>query len=154
MMGKCLLSAGGPLGNIWKDLKTEGKKGGGMEQSATILVVDDEDICLAITGKLIESLGLQVVTARDGVEAIEVYQQYKADIACVVLDIQMPRMDGIEALRRLKSIDSDIRVIVTSGFVDISMKSTIEQLEPHCFLDKPINIDNITKVLSDFSVAH
>ncbi len=84
--------------------------------SGTILLVDDEEMVRSIAGEMLERLGFQVLTARDGVEALEVYQQRHPEIAGVLLDLTMPQMDGEETLRELRKIHPSVRVVLSSGY--------------------------------------
>ena len=84
--------------------------------SGTILVVDDEapvrDLCKA----MVEHFGYRVVTAVDGEDAIEVFRKHADEIVCAILDLTMPRMDGIAAYMELRGICPDLKVILSSGF--------------------------------------
>ena len=71
----------------------------------TVLLVDDEESVRAISAKLLQFLGLDVMTARDGREAVEIYGQHYDEIDLVILDLTMPRMDGVEAYRELRRIN-------------------------------------------------
>jgi len=84
--------------------------------SGTILVVDDEDSVRAIAGALLRSLGFEVVTAVDGLDAVARYQQRTGVIRAVLLDLTMPHMDGVETFRELRRLDPECRVILTSGY--------------------------------------
>ena len=68
----------------------------------TILLVDDDESLLLSTGAALELLGYQLLTARDGIEAIEVFQQHRDAVRCVITDLTMPRMDGWETLAALQ----------------------------------------------------
>ncbi|MFO7946177.1 MAG: response regulator [Armatimonadota bacterium] len=93
-----------------------------VEGGVTVLVVDDdEDICWA-TRRLLEGEDYQVITASNGVEALEIYQERGSDIDVVILDLVMPKMDGETCLNRLTEIDPDIVVIIASGSLSDSTK--------------------------------
>jgi CheY-like chemotaxis protein len=119
-----------------------------MTQQRMVLIVDDEDICLSITSKMVEKIGLPVMTARDGVEALEIYQQHGHEIGCVLLDIQMPRMNGIEAFRRLKSICGNVQVVIASGFLYTTNQGLIESLKPAGYLKKPFTFDDLSTMVT------
>ena len=119
-----------------------------MSQQRMVLIVDDEDICLSITSKMVEKIGLPVMTARDGIEALEIYQQHGHEIGCVLLDIQMPRMNGIETFRRLKSICGNVQVIIASGYLYTANQSLIEPLKPAGYLKKPITFDDLSVMVT------
>ena len=84
--------------------------------SGVILVVDDEESVRTFVTRLLQKHGFRVVTANDGREAVEVFQSRHEEIAAVVLDLTMPRMDGEEAFRELRRLSSGVKVILTSGY--------------------------------------
>ncbi len=81
-----------------------------------VLVVDDEKNVLLSTDLLLKGFGFEVVIARDGAEAVEVFRARSAEIDVVLLDLTMPRMGGLETLEHLRWIAPDVRVILTSGY--------------------------------------
>lgn len=80
---------------------------------ATILVVDDEPDVLETVCGLLERIGHRVVGATDGFEALERFERDRHDL--VVVNIFMPRMGGLELIRRLRLIDGDARIVVLTG---------------------------------------
>ncbi len=122
-----------------------------MARASKILVVDDEEICLTIAAKLIETLGLDVILAHDGIEAVQLYEENKNDIACVMLDIHMPRMNGIEAFKRLKSINNDVHVVITSGYVNATNRRLLDPINPLGYIKKPVSLDNIIHYLNRYT---
>jgi signal transduction histidine kinase/CheY-like chemotaxis protein len=83
--------------------------------SETILLVDDEEALRTMGVEALEDLGYSVITARDGIEAVEVFSRERERIRLVILDLSMPRMGGRDALPRLKQVDPAVRVLVTTG---------------------------------------
>jgi two-component system cell cycle sensor histidine kinase/response regulator CckA len=86
----------------------------------TVLLMDDEESILQAYGRLLELNGFSVLTARDGNEALELYESaFSAHkiIDVVVIDLTIPQgMGGIETIHLLKKIDPDVRALVSSGF--------------------------------------
>jgi CheY-like chemotaxis protein len=80
----------------------------------TVLVVDDEEGVRLIASELLRSMGFDVVTAADGVEALDCYR--KVAIRAVLTDLTMPRLDGLETFRELRRMDPTCRVVLTSGY--------------------------------------
>ena len=114
-----------------------------MGEKTTVLVVDDEEMCVLVTAKVLEHLGMDVLTAYDGIEAVNIYEEKNDSIDCVIMDIQMPRMNGIEAFKRLKTIRDDVKVVIASGYVNDTNKALIDPLDPVGYIQKPLTIDNI-----------
>ena len=82
----------------------------------TILIVDDEERVLETTRTMLEECGFDVITAADGVEGVERFRSRASQLSAVVLDMNMPRMDGAEAFRRMHALAPGVPVILTSGF--------------------------------------
>ncbi|WP_066380311.1 MULTISPECIES: response regulator [unclassified Anabaena] len=82
-----------------------------------VLVVDDEAEILETTKIALETYNYQVLTARDGVEAIALYAQHRDKISVVLMDMIMPSMDGASTIRALQKMNSHIKIIAVSGFV-------------------------------------
>ncbi len=81
----------------------------------TILLVDDEEMIRKLTKRNLEKMGYEVLLAKDGFEALEVFQANIVAITCVLLDLDMPRMCGDEAFVRIRAIKNNIPIIVSSG---------------------------------------
>lgn len=115
-----------------------------MGEKVTVLVVDDESICVFLASKMLEHLGMEVLIAHDGVEAVTIFGEKSEQISCVLMDIQMPKMNGIEAFRRLKTIRKDVKVIIASGFVNTANKTLIDPLDPVGYIQKPLTMENLS----------
>lgn len=81
-----------------------------------VLVVDDEPMLRALSSRMLGTLGYQCVVANDGASAIERFRESPGDFACVLLDVVMPVMSGIEAIPHLLAIDPDVRVVLCTGY--------------------------------------
>jgi two-component system, cell cycle sensor histidine kinase and response regulator CckA len=112
-----------------------------------VLVVDDEEIVRGLARRLVEEAGFSALTARDGEEAVRLYRQYRDDIACVLLDLTMPRMDGAETLSELRRISPDVRVILSSGFGEERATAKVSGLGSAGFLQKPYRYDALVAAL-------
>lgn len=108
--------------------------------SNTVLVVDDEDMVLDLCAAMVEELGFRVLRASDGREALEVFRSHSGEISLIILDLTMPRMDGVEAFRELKSIRGDVRVIVSSGFSEQEVSGRFEGDGPSGYIKKPFEL--------------
>ena len=113
------------------------------EGTGTILLVDDEEMVLDVGAKMLENLGYTVFKARSGNEAIETYEENKDHIDMVILDMVMPQMAGGEAYDRLKEINPNARVLLSSGYsIDGQAK---EILRRGCagFIQKPFGMEEL-----------
>ncbi|MEM7816702.1 MAG: response regulator [Candidatus Aenigmatarchaeota archaeon] len=112
----------------------------------TLLLADDDtDFRQMFATILKKRLNIEVLEAKDGLEAIEVYQKYKPD--CVFLDVKMPIMDGETAYKKIKEIDPKAKIYFMSGFDDISFKDKVNSLGAQGYLAKPIVLDEVIKIL-------
>ncbi|MBT3198686.1 MAG: response regulator [Phycisphaerales bacterium] len=84
--------------------------------SGTILIADDEETVCAVGKQMLTRMGFDVLTAADGREAVDLFKQNADDIVCVLMDLTMPHMDGEQAFRQLRRIQSDVAVILCSGY--------------------------------------
>ena len=84
--------------------------------SGTILVVDDDESVVDVARAILEQGGFTVVTAADGIEALDVFAARGTEIDGVLLDMTMPRMSGEETFRALRERRKDLPVILSTGF--------------------------------------
>jgi CheY-like chemotaxis protein len=80
-----------------------------------VLLIDDDEVVRHLSREYLESNGLSVLTASDGIEGLAVFQKHQRDIALVVLDLVLPKMSGRDCWLRLRELDSQVRVLVTTG---------------------------------------
>ena len=109
-----------------------------------VLIVDDEEICLTITSEMVKKLGMPTMTARDGVEAVEVFEQHGHTIGCVLIDLQMPRMNGIDACRQIRNMDANVPLIIASGYLNAANQALLEPLKPSAYLKKPVTFKDLS----------
>src|SRR3989338_5618676 len=101
-----------------------------------ILIVDDEKDILDLLSKVFKKNGYEVETARDGIEALDKAKSFKP--ALILTDIKLPNMDGIELLKKFKTMDSTPEIILMTGYHDL-YDSTVDALKIGVFhyLKKP-----------------
>jgi len=98
-----------------------------MNFSGSILLVDDETHIRTFISLLLRHLGVKrIFEARNGNEALEVYEREKPDL--VMLDVNMPMMDGIDTLRALKKIDPDCVVVMLTSLAN---RQTVDEAATH-----------------------
>lgn len=105
-----------------------------------ILVVDDEPMIRQLTTRALTELGYDVVTACDGLDAIEIFTAQGADIHCVLLDMTMPKLGGDETCRALLALRPDAIVILTSGYDESASIQRLKDLGAAGFLKKPYTV--------------
>ena len=109
--------------------------------SARILVVDDEEIVIKSCIRILGGGEYQVDSATDGVAALRKIAENGYDI--LILDIMMPKMDGLEVLRRVKESHPDIDVIMVTGLSQIDTAVQAMKLGAFDYLPKPFDPDEL-----------
>lgn len=113
--------------------------------SETLLLVEDEDSLLRLVKGLLQEKGYQVYTARDGLEAIEMYNKHRDEIALVFADMGLPILGGWEAFLKMKELNPSVKVVFGSGYLDPNAKSELLKLGAKDFLQKPYTPDTILR---------
>ena len=133
-----------------KDIIEEKKSAGDtLRGSETVLFVDDEDMIIEIAEELLNTLGYRVMIARSGKEAVEACKKNKDRIDIVLLDMIMPDMSGSDTYDRMKEIDPEIKVLLSSGY-SIDGRAT-EILDQGCngFIQKPFKMKELSQKLRE-----
>jgi signal transduction histidine kinase/CheY-like chemotaxis protein len=112
----------------------------------TILLADDEELIRALGSSILKGLGYNVITAVDGEDVVKMYGECGADIALVLMDRVMPKVDGIEAYRLLKGINPGVKVIISSGYAADEAYG-LRESGVLGFLDKPYRVAEIAKMV-------
>ncbi len=113
----------------------------------TVLVVEDNDINAQIARELLQQAGLNVVLAANGQQALDrLKSPDHEDIALVLMDVQMPVMDGLEATRRIRSegfAPVDLPVIAMTAHADVSSRMDGKDVGMNAYLTKPVNPETL-----------
>jgi two-component system, cell cycle sensor histidine kinase and response regulator CckA len=120
----------------------------------TVLVVEDEEGVREVVGRMLERLGFQVITAEDGIEALQRLDHHGGAMAAVLLDLSMPRMGGPEVLQQIRERRPEAPIILMSGYTEQEVASKL--LGPEgavAFLQKPFLPEDLTSVLRDVSLS-
>jgi CheY-like chemotaxis protein len=115
----------------------------------TVLLIDDEDMVLEIGRALLETMGYQVVTAKDGEEAIKLYEHEGSGIDLVLLDVVMPGLGGGEVFDRLKSMNPDMKCLLLSGYSIDGEATEIIQRGCDGFIQKPFKLRDLSKSIRE-----
>jgi CheY-like chemotaxis protein len=122
-------------------------------EGRTVLVVDDEEIARSVNRWMLEKAGCQVLSTRDGKAAVQLLRGAPQAVDAVVLDLTMPRMDGIETLRELRSIRGEIPVLLSSGRSRAELAPELAGSRSVGFLQKPYEasrlIEELQRLLPD-----
>lgn len=113
----------------------------------TVLVIDDEDEVRLVMRRLLESAGFNVLLATDGVDGVNTFRNFHEQTGVVLLDLTMPRMGGAETFRELRRIQSNVKVVLTSGYGRQEALTGFEGKGLFAFLRKPFTGDDMLNVV-------
>jgi DNA-binding response OmpR family regulator len=113
------------------------------KRKETVLVIDDDDMVADICREILQRSGYDVVIARSGKEAIDVFKENQNGIDMVILDMILPDMSGRDIYDRLKIVNPDLNVLFVSGYdLDAQMEDIME-CGGDGFIQKPFNMDTL-----------
>ncbi len=123
-----------------------------IELGGTMLMVEDEDLVRQVTSGMLSHLGFALLEAKDGIEAVETFQQHQDEIRFVLSDLTMPHMNGWDTLAALRKLSPDIPANLSSGYDEAQVMAGEYPERPNAFLNKPYHIkgllDTIHRVLT------
>jgi CheY-like chemotaxis protein len=112
------------------------------------LVVDDEPSMRRACERLLRKMGYEVLTAADGVEALALFEPRQAEVAFVLLDLIMPRMDGRQAMAAIRAIRPDTPVVLASGYDEAHAMGDAPADRPPVFLKKPFSWEELEAAIA------
>jgi two-component system cell cycle sensor histidine kinase/response regulator CckA len=115
----------------------------------TILLVDDEEHILEVGKEMLSVMGYNVLTAKSGNDAIEIYKKRKDGVDLVLLDMVMPSMGGSIAFTSLREINPDVKVLLSSGYSLDGEASEIMARGCNGFIQKPFRIDELADTVKN-----
>jgi len=116
---------------------------------AGVLFVDDEEIIRRIGSKILSREGFNVILASDGSEALGLYEQNRDRIKCVILDLVMPKMDGMQAFRQLRKSSPNLGIILTTGYGEDEIRKRFGTLKLQGFLRKPFTAASLIQMVGE-----
>ncbi len=118
-----------------------------MTERARVLVVDDNSDLLETFSLILKRRGYDVDTAADGVSALNMFKTGQYDIT--LMDIVMPRMNGVEAFKKIRKINPEARVILMTAYFEDEQISNALDEGAYSAVHKPIDIDRLMKLLKE-----
>jgi CheY-like chemotaxis protein len=103
----------------------------------TVLLVEDEEMMVLLLKKTFSKHGYKVLVALDGEQALNLFHQHKQEIDVVLLDIGLPKTAGWDVILKMKEEEPNVKVVVSSGYIDPESKTRIYQVGVKDFIDKP-----------------
>jgi two-component system cell cycle sensor histidine kinase/response regulator CckA len=115
-----------------------------------VLFVDDEEMALKVGSLMLQKLGYKVLPAGKGQEAIDIFK--KNQVAIVLLDMQMPGMNGYEIYYQLKKIQPKVKILVASGYVGDQSEKRLISIGFNGFIQKPFGLKQLSEKIEDILV--
>jgi two-component system cell cycle sensor histidine kinase/response regulator CckA len=111
--------------------------------AGTVLVVDDEGTVRNLCLDYLRELGFRATGAADGEEALDIFKKHAEEITCVLLDLTMPRLDGLSTFREMKRLRPDIPVILCSGYSEQDATQHFTGQGLAGFIQKPYSLEEL-----------
>jgi PAS domain S-box-containing protein len=112
-----------------------------------ILIVDDEDTVRSVTARALVKFGFEVLQAADGQAGVDMYRAHSSELACVLLDMTMPRLNGAEAFHQMRAIRPDARVILMTGYAEEEVSSRFAGQGLSGFVQKPYDLSVLRETI-------
>lgn len=122
---------------------------GGTKSAARILVGEDEDAVREVLVMALEQAGYEVIEAVDGQEVVDIFRLDPAAIDCVLLDLNMPRLDGEEAFAAMREIRPDVCVVLSSGFAEQELLNRFRGAGLAGVVHKPAKLQDLLDTIAD-----
>ncbi len=118
--------------------------------SRMVLVVEDEEALRRSVARMLQHLGHRVMTAADGIEAVDLFRRHSAEVDIVLLDVSMPRQSGAETFDALRAISPTVKVLLSSGYhgdhLEPALRANVDG-----FLPKPYSLQQLIDALKTVS---
>jgi DNA-binding response OmpR family regulator len=112
-----------------------------------VLLVEDESSIQDILGSVLKNAGYRVKAALDGAEAIEAILASSGHLDIVVLDLNMPRLGGMEVIKVLRERWPTVPVLIITGNMNSSIQAELDELGQHNIMEKPFDLSEFGRVL-------
>jgi signal transduction histidine kinase len=115
-------------------------------RNKTILIVDDEKVILDMARDMLGYIGFKTVCASSADEALKIYKKEKSNIDVLVIDLLMPKVNGITCFKKIRKINPTVPVIITSGIGEANMRDDVLKLGANEYLQKPYDVKSFANV--------
>ena len=115
----------------------------------TILLIDDEPMVTDICEMMLKKLGHKVLKAHSGSEGIKLYEANRNQIYLIISDFNMPEMNGQEVVDKLRKMDHNVKVLLSSGGLSVAEENKVISRGFNGFLKKPYNMNILSEKISE-----
>jgi PAS domain S-box-containing protein len=119
----------------------------GWQGDGTVLVVDDDPAVRKVASLFLKHFQFDVLQAADGLEGLDIFCKHQKEIVAVLLDITMPRLGGVDAMKKMREANPRIPVVMVSGYSEVEIESLAEESQPDMFITKPFRAKDLKKAL-------
>lgn len=113
----------------------------------TLLFADDEPDMAELAQLMLQDMGYTVFIAGNGLEALDMFKSHSDEITCVVLDLSMPQLDGLQTLVEMRRIKPGLKAVLMSGYAEQEIESRVAGEPIDAFLGKPFDIHALSDIL-------
>jgi PAS domain S-box-containing protein len=124
------------------------KKRKTMQPKQVILYIEDDVDVRDATARVLRTCGAEVITAQDGEDGVAAFIRYRPDL--IIADIGMPRLNGLDMARKIRTVDTDTPIIITSGYSDVEYFLNSIEIGVSQFLIKPIALNKLMETVKHF----
>ena len=129
----------------------EAKVGSSSDQEKTILLIDDEEMVINISEMMLRRLGYKVLKAHNGYEGLQLFKENKSKIDFIISDLEMPEMNGKEVMDKLREIDPQIKIMLSSGALTDADAKEFMRKGFNGFIKKPYNINTLCEKITEIT---
>ena len=115
----------------------------GTNPKGVILLVDDDELVLEVGGKMLQHIGYEVLKAREGDEALVLFDKHQDIVDVIILDMRLPGMNGATVFEQLRKISPKVKVLLASGYLENHLSSVILAHNCYDFIQKPFNLKQL-----------
>jgi CheY-like chemotaxis protein len=120
-------------------------------QAWRILVVDDQELIRDLLKNWLQAQGHEVLVASNGPEALKVFAERGPELNLIVLDVTMPKMSGLEVLEQIRTTNTTLPVVLSSGYLKQQAAPDLDRLGCSGFLQKPFHLEELENILADLT---
>ena len=119
------------------------------EKEKTILLIDDEEMVINISEMMLKRLGYRVLKAHSGYEGLQLFEENKSKIDLIISDLEMPKMNGEEVMDKIREIDPQIKVMLSSGALTDADEKNVVNKGFNGFIKKPYNMNTLCEKMAE-----
>jgi len=117
------------------------------DEKTTILIAEDDDLSFSFVEQILTSRNMKVIRTTNGNDTVKTFKE-NPDISLILMDIQLPGMDGIQATKQIRKFDKEIPIIAQTAYAMEGDKDTFLNAGCSDYISKPMNIQNLLKVIA------